>query len=321
MMIVHSFLLIALVAVPWVANAEQARQARVTLAFCGDLNAEKVQEVIAVENQRVESMSIACHGDAATVRVTGPTHPDRILEIELAGVPPVAQPRTIAVVATEAWTSSAEGLALAPNEDELPTGSRHTSHGDGPRIGLSFALSSRSLQETSDTSGFVGKLPLWTLEADVPVGRLRVYGSLGASPSSAVATAEGLTQLSWRREELGIYLPLRMASLQVNLRLGTGSDRLRTDSAHLRHLPRYSYTSYGVDADLDVDRRTRLRLRWAVHDADDATTMSSPMGVTWRLGLAFAINRHLRLDVFGESLDYNNGDELTTFSLGLSLVN
>ncbi len=302
--------------------------AGVTLELCGDVKAEDVQAALAIEYQEEEPgstmLTVQCRGEAATLRIIGPNHPKgRIVDINLAGIEAVAKPRTIAVLAAELWTapeaSSAPTLDLAqvapPPEPAKPRFG--PSYRNGITASIDIIQTHRSVYagRTNGRFGANGNFTAVGFKADWRVFKwLGVFaGASVSSETNMAGHAELQAPVRWRRSESGFYIPVLRKRFRLDLRYSSGQDTITAQGVDVRNsfrtlLPRYSYSSFGIDMAYVINKKTNIT-GWGTSYKASTTDQdfSRISGTRWGMGLHYQVHDDLRA-----------GGRIETSSLGAS---
>jgi hypothetical protein len=327
--------------------------AGVTLQFCGDVDAEDVQNALAVEYQDDElgdsMLTVHCRGESATLRIVGPTHPrGRIVDVDLRGIEAVAKSRTIALLAAELWTAPEPDSepASAPSPvghiAEVPTPApKPIRFGPSYRheisVGLGLVQTRRVVYAArgNQSYGASGSFTSLAFNADWPIGRwigLFAEGSVSTETRMA-GHAELQAPVRQRRSEAGFYVPLRRKRLRLDLRLSRGTDTLTAQGVYVRNsertlLPRNTYTSFGLDVAYVINKKMNLK-GWATADAAATTDAdySRVTGFRYGVGLHYQIESNLRAGATADASSLHSGHSVGTRSysdaattLGVSLT-
>jgi hypothetical protein len=319
----------------------------VTLEMCGDVKAEEVQAALALEYQEEElgntMLTVQCRGEAATLRIIGPNHPiGRIVDVNLAGIEPVARSRTIAVLAAELWTapepSPPPRVALVDTVvPPVPSTPRF-----GPLYRNKISASVDVLQShrsvyagrSSGRFGANGNFSAIGFNADWPV--FRWIGIFAGASVSSETTMAGHAELNapvrWRRSESGIYIPVWRKRFRLDLRFSTGADTITAQGVNVRNsfrtiLPRYRYSSIGTDMAYVVNEKSNITAWGTTYRASTTDTdYTSLSGSRWGLGMHYQVHSNMRAGARIETLSLSGNDYFDSNSysdrsttLGLSL--
>lgn len=327
--------------------------AGVTLERCGDVKAEDVQAALAIEYQEEEfghtMLTVQCRGEAATLRITGPNHPSgRIVDIDLAGIAPVARSRTIAVLAAELWTAPEPSPATPPGlqvavelQDTVPPAKPRfgPSYRSDITVGVDLVQMHRSVYAGRDDGryGANGNFTAIGFNADWRIFRwLGVFTAANVSSETNMAGhAELRAPVRWRRSETGFYVPLRTKRFRLDLRYSGGLDTITAQGVNVRNnertiLPRYKFSSFAADMAYVLNQKTNVTSWVSTYRASttdfDYTSLS---GSRWGLGMHYQLKSNVRAgarletsSLTGDNYFSTNSysDQATSLALSLNYV-
>ncbi len=280
----------------------------VTLESCGDVNAEDVQEALALEYRGGllgTMVTVVCGEDSATLSVVGPSNPKgRIVLIDLTRVSAIAMPRTIALLASELWTapepdpaiqiSSSHALSdgsISPvsrpefgQEEARRFPSLQESYRTGGTFGFALGLEGRTIERASVGYGEPKEYLSWTLSAEWAARPNFGFFAELSHANSIPENGLGRDQIAiYDRGEMGAYVPVLSGSFRIDMRFGAGYDKQFEPNALKLD---YEYLEVGADFLYFMRDNFMVTGRWsyqAILDGSRNTGVAAQMGAIWRL--------------------------------------